>query len=122
MPSKKPIIHFNTDQWLIDKMKVIASENNRSLAKEMEHLCKLRIKEYEQLHGEIILEDTKEINFSNSVRQMTDSLLDMFKKLATEQKSAKDLWNEYLERMPEKKKANPDFILIKEYIDSHIDE
>ena len=40
MPSKKPIIHFNTDQWIIDKMKYIANENSRSLAKEVEFLCK----------------------------------------------------------------------------------
>ena len=55
MPSKKPIIHFNTDQWIIDKMKIIAKDNSRSLAKEMEYLCKQRIKEYENEHGEIDL-------------------------------------------------------------------
>lgn len=62
MPSKKPIIHFNTDQWIIDKMKYIASENSRSLAKEMEYLCKQRIKAYELENGEIEVEepDTKE--------------------------------------------------------------
>lgn len=53
MPSKKPIIHFNTDQWIIDKMKYIAEENSRSLAKEMEFLCKQSIKKYELEHGEI---------------------------------------------------------------------
>ena len=53
MPSKKPIIHFNTDQWIIDKMKYIANENSRSLAKEVEFLCKKNIKEFEKEHGEI---------------------------------------------------------------------
>lgn len=57
MPSKKPIIHFNTDQWIIDKMKYIAEDNTRSLAKEMEHLCKQHIKKYELEHGEIKIDD-----------------------------------------------------------------
>lgn len=57
MPSKKPIIHFNTDQWIIDKMKYIAEENTRSLAKEMEHLCKQHIKKFELEHGEIKIDD-----------------------------------------------------------------
>ena len=61
MPSKKPIIHFNTDQWIIDKMKYIANENSRSLAKEVEFLCKKNIKEFEKEHGEIILKSSKEI-------------------------------------------------------------
>lgn len=53
MPSKKPIIHFNTEQWIIDKMKIIAENNSRSLAKEMEHMCKQKIRAYEEEHGEI---------------------------------------------------------------------
>lgn len=57
MPSKKPIIHFNTDQWIIDKMKYIAEENNRSLAKEVEYLCKQNIKKYEAEHGEIQIDE-----------------------------------------------------------------
>ena len=57
MPSKKPIIHFNTEQWIIDKMKQIAGEHSRSLAKEVEYLCKQHIKEYEIEHGEIIIKE-----------------------------------------------------------------
>lgn len=57
MPSKKPIIHFNTDQWIINKMKHIAEEHSRSLAKEMEYLCKKHIKEYEAEHGKIQIEE-----------------------------------------------------------------
>lgn len=62
MPSKKPIIHFNTEQWIIDKMKVIANENSRSLAKEMEYICKQRIKEYESENGEIVISDEEKIS------------------------------------------------------------
>lgn len=53
MPSKKPVLHLNTDQEIIDKMKHIAKENGRSLAKETEMLCKNHIKAYEAEHGEI---------------------------------------------------------------------
>ena len=38
-------------------MKIIASENSRSLAKEMEFMCKQRIKAYEDENGEISVEE-----------------------------------------------------------------
>lgn len=60
MPSKKPVLHLNTDQEIIDKMKYIAKENGRSLAKETEMLCKNHIKQYETDHGEIIISAEKE--------------------------------------------------------------
>lgn len=60
MPSKKPIIHFNTEQWIIDKMKAIANDNSRSLAKEMEFMCKQRIRTYEEEHGEINITPCKD--------------------------------------------------------------
>lgn len=73
MPSKKPIIHFNTDQWIIDKMKHIAEENSRSLAKEMEYLCKQRIKAFEAENGEIeIEENTNESIFQKSKKIAKD--------------------------------------------------
>ena len=53
MPSKKPIMRANTEQWIIDKMKYIAEKNSRSLAKEIEYLCKKHIDQYEADHGEI---------------------------------------------------------------------
>lgn len=53
MPSKKPVINFHTDQWIIDKMKYIAAENGRSMSKEIEQLCKNAIKKYELENGEI---------------------------------------------------------------------
>lgn len=57
MPSKKPVLHLNTDQWIIDKMKYIAKQNSRSMAKETEHLCIQHIKAYEAEHGEIRIEE-----------------------------------------------------------------
>lgn len=57
MPSKLPIIKANTSQENIDKMKFIAKSNKRSMAKELELLIEIHIKEYESLHGEIQIED-----------------------------------------------------------------
>ena len=59
MPSKLPIIKANTSQENIDKMKFIAKANKRSMAKELELLIEIHIKEYESLHGEIQLKDNK---------------------------------------------------------------
>ena len=56
MPSKLPIIKANTTQDNIDKMKVIAESNKRSIAKELELLIENYIKDYESIHGEIDLE------------------------------------------------------------------
>lgn len=53
MPSKLPIIKANTTQENIDKMKIIAERNKRSLAKELEMIVENHIKEYETKHGEI---------------------------------------------------------------------
>lgn len=55
MPSNKPILKTNTEQYIIDKMKYIAAKNSRSLAGELEYICKLHIEEYEQCNGEIKL-------------------------------------------------------------------
>jgi hypothetical protein len=55
MASKLPIIHFHTEKDIIDKMKFIAKQNSRSLSKETELSCKIHIKEYEDIHGEIKL-------------------------------------------------------------------
>ena len=60
MPSKKPVINFHTEQWIIRKMKVIAEENNRSLSKEVEQLCKKHIAKYEIEHGSIEIEEDDE--------------------------------------------------------------
>lgn len=57
MPSKLPVIKANTTQDNIDKMKYIAKANKRSMAKELELLIEIHIKEYESLHGEIKIEE-----------------------------------------------------------------
>jgi hypothetical protein len=57
MPSKLPIIKANTTQSNIDKMKIIAETNKRSLAKELELIIEEHIKKYEKEHGEIQIEE-----------------------------------------------------------------
>lgn len=53
MPSKLPVIKANTTYENIDKMRVIAAANKRSVAKELEWLIERHIEEYEQEHGKI---------------------------------------------------------------------
>lgn len=53
MPSKLPIIKANTTQDNIEKMRVIASTNKRSIAKELEWLIERHIAEFESIHGTI---------------------------------------------------------------------
>ena len=53
MPSNLPVIKTNTKQENIDKMTIIAQKNKRSMAKELELLIEIHIKEYESLQGEI---------------------------------------------------------------------
>ena len=57
MPSNLPILKTNTTKENIEKMKIIAKANKRSLAKELEFITELHIKEYESVHGEIKLEE-----------------------------------------------------------------
>lgn len=53
MATDLPVIKGNTEQWVIDKMKIIAKENERSLSKEVGYACKQHIKKYELENGEI---------------------------------------------------------------------
>lgn len=53
MPSKLPVIKANTSYENIEKMRVIASANKRSIAKELEWLIERHIAEYESINGEI---------------------------------------------------------------------
>lgn len=53
MPTKLPVLKGNCEQWIIDKMKYIAKQHDRSLSKELSRLCKDYIKEYEKENGEI---------------------------------------------------------------------
>lgn len=45
------------EKTLMEKFKIIASENGRSVNKEIENLIKISVKEYEQNHGLIELQD-----------------------------------------------------------------
>lgn len=57
MGSTLPIIKANTKQINIDKMKYIAKNNKRSVAKELEMIVEKHIQDYESKHGEIQLEN-----------------------------------------------------------------
>lgn len=56
MPTKKAPFTFNLEDEYLKKMKIIAKEETRSLSNLLEHLCKLHITQYENQHGEIILD------------------------------------------------------------------
>ncbi|MCC8139473.1 MAG: hypothetical protein LIO67_04080 [Lachnospiraceae bacterium] len=59
MPSKLPVIKANTSQENIEKMKVIARANKRSVAKELEWLIEKHIEDYERENGKIETVGTK---------------------------------------------------------------
>lgn len=56
MASSKPTILVRTEHEIIEKMKVIAKANNRSISKETEMLIKKHISRYEDDYGEIHIE------------------------------------------------------------------
>ena len=58
MPSKKPQFVIRTDKEVIEKIKVIAEENERSTSQHIVYLIKKEIEQYEKEKGEIII-DTK---------------------------------------------------------------
>lgn len=123
MPSKLPIIKANTSQENIDKMKVIAQENKRSVAKELEFLIEQRIKQYEDEHGEINVEKLKQQEFDSAIQKMGDSLYDMIVMLAkTTRKTTREMWEDYLKKAPEKKKSKSDFVMIQKYVEQRISE
>lgn len=55
MPSNKPRVLIRTEQEIIDKLDIIAKEENRSRSKTIEYLIKNYIKKYEKENGEIKL-------------------------------------------------------------------
>lgn len=57
MPSKKPAILIHADQEIIDKIKFIAKENERSATQEIVYAIKKEIKQYEKENGKIMLID-----------------------------------------------------------------
>ncbi len=51
---------LRVDQKLMEKFKLIASENGRSVNKELEMLMKQSVAQYERLNGEIRIQDRDE--------------------------------------------------------------
>jgi hypothetical protein len=58
MPSNLPRYTLRIDQVYLDKIRYIAEENGRSANREIELMIKRRIKNYEEEHGEISLNDS----------------------------------------------------------------
>ncbi len=73
MPSNLPVIKANTSYENISKMKVIAKQNKRSIAKELEWLIEKHIEEYEKEHGEIktlvTITTDKDTNFTEKAKE-----------------------------------------------------
>lgn len=121
MPSKLPIIKANTTQENIDKMKVIAQANKRSVAKELEYLVEQRIKEYEAEFGEINIDQSKNAIFQEAVIQMCEPFYDMIKTMANKSNtSTREAWNTYLAKQSDKKKSKQDFQVIYHYVESRL--
>ena len=59
MPQANPY-PLRVDRALMEKFKVIAAENGRSVNKELESLMKKAVKSYEQENGSIALPDLSE--------------------------------------------------------------
>ncbi len=55
MPSQKPKIVAYTEKDVLEKIKFIAKENERSISQEVIYLIKKEIKTYERENGEIKL-------------------------------------------------------------------
>lgn len=53
MPSDLPRITLRIEQEYIDKLKIIAEANERSLNQEITYTLKQKVKEYEETHGRI---------------------------------------------------------------------
>jgi len=51
MPTNKTPFTFNLEDEYLQKMKLIAKEETRSLSNLLEHLCRLHISQYEKKHG-----------------------------------------------------------------------
>jgi len=56
MPTNKTPFTFNMDDEYLQKMKLIAKEETRSLSNLLEHLCKQHISRHEKEYGEIEIE------------------------------------------------------------------
>jgi len=56
MSSDLPLIPVRLPRETIEKFKIVAADNNRSMSKEAAFLIRSRIKKYELENGEIIIE------------------------------------------------------------------
>ncbi len=61
MPSKLPQFTLRIPQEQMDKFRYIAEYNARSCNRELEHLIKKQIDEFEKEHGKILKEDIKNL-------------------------------------------------------------
>lgn len=57
IPSKKPVLMTYTEKETIEKFKIVAKNDSRTMSKELEYIVKEKIKEYEKENGEIKLID-----------------------------------------------------------------
>ena len=57
MPTNKTPFTFHMDDKYLQKIKIIAREETRSLSNMLEHLCRQHIARYEREHGEIKFSD-----------------------------------------------------------------
>lgn len=123
MPSKLPIIKANTTQENINKMKVIADTNKRSVAKELEWLIENHIKNYEKEYGEIDYEQFKNQQVVNTINTIAEKLYKtMLESEKMGKKSAKQALDEYKEKALKKGKIKEQDKLIIEYIERRIKE
>lgn len=57
MPTKKAPFTFNMEEEYLKKIRIIAKAETRSLSNLLEHLCRLKIAQYEKEHGEITIKE-----------------------------------------------------------------
>lgn len=51
------LFSFRTDEELINKLNYIANHNSRTRNKEVEHVLKNYVKDFEATHGELVVEE-----------------------------------------------------------------
>ena len=56
LPTNKAPFNFHLDEITLDKIRYIAKKDTRSVSNLLEHLCKTCVNDYEDKHGEIIIE------------------------------------------------------------------
>ncbi len=75
MPSKRPVIMTYTDKETVEKFKIVAQNENRTVSKQLEYMIKKAIEEYESRNGAIptiqtnINNNQGSINVQNNISQ-----------------------------------------------------